>query len=150
MHIENRKRVKIIKRVFYIVSALIMITVLVFFLLDNWLVALILLGVFSLWFLYFHVADYHYIEYSDTDRKVLLRYYKAIKLGKPRYYSIEFPQEILLKYIFEDSVFGKMSDLTLLVKTSKGVAEYPTLSLSALSFSDRERLKTSLQQITGR
>jgi hypothetical protein len=64
--------------------------------------------------------------------KIVLRYYKAVSLGNPRFNEIEFPQTMLKKAFFENSVFGKLSDFTLVVKTKRGVAEYPSVSLSAV------------------
>ena len=106
-----------------------------------------MVGVFTLWFLYFQVSDYQYIEFSNENNKILLRYYKAVKFGKVEFSSIEFPQKMLQKAIFENSIFGKMSDLTLNVKTKRGVAEYPSVSLTAVSMEDRKKIKAILYQI---
>jgi len=150
MKINNKKKVTSIKRLFYLVSVFIAVAALILFLLDLTIYALACIGVFSLWFLYFHVADYHYIEFSDEENKVILRYYKAIKLGGTAYNSIEFPQEMLRNFSFDNSVFGKMSDLTILVDTSRGVAEYPSVSLSALPVDDRVKIKAALVEILSR
>jgi hypothetical protein len=48
---------------------------------------------------------------------------------------------------FDNSIFGKMSDLTLVVKTKRGIAEYPTVSLSAVKKSDRLNIASSLNQL---
>ncbi len=147
MKISNKKKVKSIKRLFYLVSVFIAIAALVLFLIDLTIYALASVGVFSMWYLYFHVADYHYIEFSDEENKIVLRYYKAIRLGGTAYHSIEFPQEMLKNFNFENSVFGKMSDVTLLVKTSRGFAEYPSVSLSALPVEDQAKIKAALVDI---
>jgi hypothetical protein len=42
-----------------------------------------------------------------------------------------------------------MSDLTLVVKTRRGIAEYPSVSLAALSFQERRQLQERLLQILG-
>jgi hypothetical protein len=47
---------------------------------------------------------------------------------------------MLRKVFFDNSIFGKMSDVTLVVKTKRGIAEYPSVSLSALSFEDRQKI----------
>jgi hypothetical protein len=120
---------------------------LIFFLIDLTALALINIGVFSLWYIYFLVADYHVIEYSDENNKVRLRFYKAISFGNPKFNEIEFLHHLLKNALFENSVFGKMSDLTLFVKTKRGVAEYPTVSLSALCKADRQKMANSIHNI---
>lgn len=150
MRINNKNRAVKFKRTFFLVSVFIAITSLLFFLfniLDLIGAAIISIGVFSLWYLYFHVADYQFIEFRNENGRVLLRYYKAVSFGRPRFNEIEFPQNMLRKVLFENSVFGKMSDLTLVVKTKRGVAEYPSVSLSAVHLHDRQKMAQSLNEL---
>jgi len=150
MRINNKDRAVKFKRTFFLVSVFIAIGALLFFLFDIFDiigVALFSIGVFSLWYLYFHVADYQFIEFKNENGRVVLRYYKAISFGRPRFNEIEFPQNMLRKVFFENSVFGKMSDLTLVVKTKRGVAEYPSVSLSGVKVEDRQKMAQSLNEI---
>jgi len=116
---------------------------------DLTIYALASVGVFALWFLFFQVIDYQYIEFSDENNKILLRYYKLIRFGKTEFNAIEFPQRILYNVSFENSVFGKMTDLTFIIKTRRGIAEYPSVSLTALPKEDRVRMKAILYNILG-
>jgi hypothetical protein len=150
MRINNKKRAVKFKRIFFLVSVLIAVTSVLFYLFDLFdktEAAIISIGVFSLWYLYFHVADYQFIEFRNENDKIVLRYYKAISFGNPRFNEIEFPQQMLRKAIFENSVFGKLSDVTLVVKTKRGVAEYPSVSLSAVKREDRQKISDSLNDI---
>ena len=150
MRIDNRKNATKFKRLFFIVSIIIALVALGLFLLDHTIYALACVGVFSLWYLYFHVADYHFIQYKDENNKVVLRYYKTIRFGKPAYSSIEFSKQLLHKAYFENSIFGKLSDVTLEIKTKRGIAEYPSVSLSAVPFEDRKKIEKSLNSILQR
>ena len=132
MIINNKKKIAALKRLFYLVSVIIALIALVLFLIDFTIYGILMVGVFALWFLYFQISDYQYIEFSDENNKILLRYYKAVKFGKAEFNSIEFPQKMLQNAIFENSIFGKMSDLSLNVKTKRGIAEYPSVSLTAV------------------
>jgi hypothetical protein len=147
MRINNRKRAVVVKRIFFLVSVVIAIAALLFFLFDLNALALISIGVFSVWYLYFHVADYQFIEFSDENNRIVLRYFKAVSLGSPRFNEIEFPQNMLRKVFFDNSIFGKMSDVTLVVKTKRGVADYPSVSLSAVNFEDRQKMAQSLNEL---
>jgi hypothetical protein len=150
MKITNRKAVRIRKRIFFSVSAIIALVTLALFLFDDHHIKGILgVGVFSIWYLYFHVADFQYIEFLDENDKITLRYYKAISFGKQSFSEIEFPQSLLKNAYFENSLFGKMSDLTFVVNTRRGVAEYPSVSLSAVPLKDRRRIQESINEIMG-
>lgn len=147
MRINNKTKATKLKRLFFLTSVAIAIVALILFLTDHTFPGLISVGVFSLWYLYFHVADYQFIEFHTENNNVVLRYFKAIRFGKTLFNSIEFPQQILKNAIFENSIFGKMSDLTLTVKTKKGIAEYPPVSLSAVKKSDRQKMADMLNEI---
>lgn len=147
MKISNRKRATKFKRIFFLGSVVMALAALLFFFLDMLGGALIAVGVFSLWYLYFHVADYQFIEFSTENDKIVLRYFKSISLGGVKFHEIEFPQKMLRKAIFENSMFGKMSDLTLVVKTKRGAAEYPTISLSAVDINDRRQMANVLNDL---
>lgn len=147
MQISNRNRAINYKRIFFLTSITIALAILALFLLDHDLLGIAGIGIFSLWYLFFHVADYQFIEFSDEDGKVLLRYFKAVSFGSKAYHSIEFPQAILQNAHFENSVFGKLSDLTLIVRTKRGIAEYPSISLSAVTFDDRMKIRACLYKI---
>ncbi|MBN1984669.1 MAG: hypothetical protein JW761_00130 [Prolixibacteraceae bacterium] len=149
MKIENKKRVIKLRKLFYMVSVFIAIAALVLFLFDFTIYGIAMVGIFALWFLYFQVADYHYIYFSNANNKILLRYYKAVRFGKGQYNSIEFPQYMLQNAYFENSMAGKMSDLTFVVKTKRGMAEYPSVSLTALSKDERRQMQEALNNILG-
>jgi hypothetical protein len=150
MKIDNKKSATRLKRLFYLVSVFIALCALaLFLLLDLTIYGIAVVAVFSLWYLFFHVADYQFIEYSDDNGKILLRYFRVVRFGKGEYNSIEFPQQLLQNAYFEHSVFGKMSDLTFIVKTKRGIAEYPSVSLSAVPRADRKKMQASLNKILG-
>lgn len=149
MKITNRKAASKRKKLFFLVSVFIALAALALFLFDYTLYALISVGIFSLWYLYFHVADFQYIEFIDENDKIILRYYKAVGFGKREFNAIEFPQKLLHNVHFENSLFGKLSDITFVITTKKGIAEYPSVSLSAVPFEDRLRIRESLHKLLG-
>lgn len=149
MEIKNKKKVVSLRRLFFLVSLVIALAALTLFLMDFTLYAIGVAGVFALWFLFFQVADYQYIEFSDANNKILLRYYKAVRFGKTEFNAIEFSQNLLHNAIFENSLFGKMSDLTLIILTRRGIAEYPSVSLTALSLDERKQMQSALHKILG-
>ena len=149
MTITNKRQTIFLRRLFFLMSLAIALAALALFLFDFTLYGIGLVGVFAVWFLFFQVADYQFIEYNDESDKVLLRYYKAVRFGKTNFNSIEFPKPMLYNVHFENSLFGKMTDLTLVVKTRRGIAEYPSVSLTALSKDERKNLQEALLRVMG-
>ena len=131
------------------VSVFLAVAVVVFFLLDLTMYGIIAIGAFAIWFLFFQVSDYNYIYFSDANNKILLRYYKAIRFGAGENNSIEFPQYMLKNAFFENSMAGKMTDITFIIKTKRGMAEYPSVSLTALPIKQREQMQRVLNAILG-
>ncbi len=147
MKLNNKKRAVKLKQIFFLVSVAFAVAALLFFLFDLFGLTLLSIGVFSIWYIYFHVADYQFIEFSDENNKIRLRFYKAISFGSPKFNEIEFSHQVLKNAFFDNSVFGKMSDLTLVVKTKRGVAEYPSVSLSAVAKADRQKMVNAINQL---
>jgi hypothetical protein len=147
MEINSKTRAVRFKRIFFITSVVFAVLALLFFLFNLMAPALITLGVFSIWYLYFHVADYQVIYFSTENNRVRLRYYRAISFGGPKYNEIEFQHSALKKAVFENSFFGRNSDVVLYIKTQRGVAEYPSVSLSSLKLEDRIKMAETLNSI---
>ena len=149
MKIENKSRIRKLRKLFFMGSVVIAVVALILFLSNLNIYGLATIGVFAIWFLFFQVSDYQYIYFSDENNKILLRYYKVIRFGNSEYSSIEFPQYMLQNAYFENSMAGKMSDLTFIVKTKRGMAEYPSVSLTALTKKERKEMQQALNNILG-
>lgn len=147
MVVTNKKKATILKRLFFLISLIMAVFVLVMFLADKNLVAILTVAGFVVWFFVFQLFDFQYIEYISENGKILFRYYPAIKFGKKDYSAIEIPWELLHDARFETTFFKLVIDLILVVKTKRGIAEYPSVSLSAVSLSDRQKIRENLNLI---
>ncbi len=150
MTIENSERIKHIKRLFYLISVLLVVSGAALLYLDQVGRALLAGGILIVWFLVFQAIDFQYIYFSTEEGKITLRYYPAVKFGRKDYQTIEFPSNLLHEYTIEKSLFGLVNDLTLLVKTKRGVAEYPSVSMAALSNSDQKNIEKMLRELLNR
>lgn len=112
--------------------------------------ALIAGGILIVWFLIFQAIDFQYIHFSSDAGKLTLRFYPAVKFGRKDYQTIEFATSLLHEYTIEKSFFGLVNDLTLLVKTKRGVAEYPSVSMAGLSKSDQLKIENTLKELLHR
>ena len=144
--IENKKRSKIIKLVF-LLGSIIALAAAVFIYFEMYKQGVILGGAFMFWLLAFQFADFQYIHFSLDNNRVVLRFYPIGKFGKKNYSSIEFPFEALHDAYIEKTMMGLFQDLVIVVKTKRGIAEYPAISLSALKKENIELILGSLQQL---
>jgi len=150
MIVDNSERIKHIKRLFYMISVLLLISGAALLYLDQTGRALVAFGILVVWFLVFQAIDFQYIHFSNEEGKLVIRFYPAVKFGRKDYQTIEFPSNLLHEYTIEKSMFGTVNDLTLLVKTKRGVAEYPSISMAALSKSDQLKIEQTLRGLLNR
>ncbi len=146
IEIENKKRSKIIKLIFLLGSVLALVAA-VFVYFEMYKQAVILGGAFMLWLLIFQFADFQYINFTVENKRVTLRYYPVGKFGKKEFSSIEFSFEALHNANVEKTMMGLFSDLVITVKTRRGIAEYPSVSLTALRKEDIHKINHTLQSL---
>ena len=147
MVVSNKKRATGLKRIFFLVGIAMAVFMLVMFLKDENLYAILTGAAFVIWFFIFQLFDFQYIEYISDNRKILLRYYPAIKFGKKDYNVIEFAHNMLYDARFETTLFGIVTDLMLVVKTKRGIAEYPSVSMAGVSSDDIKKIKENINGI---
>ena len=80
----------------------------------------------------------------------MLRYYSVVKFGRKDYNTIEFPVNTLVDYRLEKSFFGLVYDLILIIKTSRGIAEYPPVSMAALTLTEQQKIIQQLKTLLKR
>jgi hypothetical protein len=147
MVVTNKKKATVLKRIFFLTGLGMALFMLVMFLKDENLIAILTGAAFVVWFFIFQLFDFQYIEFRVENNKIILRYYPAIKLGKKEYSAIEFADQLLHDVEFEKTFFGLVTDLTLVVRTKRGIAEYPSVSLTAVSAEDRKKIREILYSI---
>jgi hypothetical protein len=144
---DNSKTIRLIKRIFYPGAIMMAIATLILIFTGKDLFALICGVVLIIWFLAFQTADFEYIQFVVEDNKIVLRYYQVIKFGRKDYQSIEFPVKTLHNFVIEKSLFGLVNDLTLVIKTRSGIAEYPSISLAAVKKADQLIIEQTLKEL---
>lgn len=145
MEFSNQKRVKQIKRTFNLVGIAIVLIGLAFLWLKNDTMVLITVGVFAVYVGISVYANLCYVYFSTENGKVLIRYYPVISLLKREYDSIEFTHQALVNFQIERSL--GFADLDIVIRTKRGIAEYPTISLAALSKAEIEQIRSALLEI---
>lgn len=106
---------------------------------------MITIGVFAVYVGVSVFANLCYVYFSTNNGKVLIRYYPIISIFKKGYESIEFSHTMLVGFQIEKAL--GFSDLQIAIKTKRGLAEYPTISLAAISKSEIEQIRAALSEI---
>lgn len=145
MEISNQKRSRLIKRGFFLIAVLLLLPILFFVWKEMDLVALINGGVFLLFIIGFQFMGLNYIHYQSDGEVLQIRYYPIISFFGKEYSSIEFNKKRLFKAVVERSFL--FHELHLEIKTREGIAEYPEVSLAALSSTDIEAIRDDLSKM---
>ncbi len=106
---------------------------------------LITAGVFILFVIFSQFASFCYVNFNTGNGKVTIRYYPIISIIKKEYEAIEFPQQALVNFKMENAM--GFTDLQIVIRTRRGIAEYPPISLSALTKTEIEQISTALTEI---
>lgn len=142
---SNQKRVKKIKLTFNVIGIIIVLVGLTFLWMKMDTAVLITAGVFILYVGASLYPNLCYVYFSTDNDKVVIRYYPVISFLKKEYEAIEFPQSTLADYRIEDAM--GFADLDVVIRTKRGVAEYPTVSLAALNKAEIEQIRQTLEEI---
>lgn len=145
MEVSNQKRSRKIKKVFNLGVVLLLVTILFFVWKEMDLAALINAGVLVLFIFGFQFVDLKYIHYKSDGEILQIHYYPIISFFGKEYSSIEFNKRALYRAEVKKSFL--FQDLHLEVRTKRGVAEYPSLSLAAMSENDIQAIRNDLASI---
>jgi hypothetical protein len=145
MEISNQKRSKNIKRTFNLTGIIIVLVGLVFLGLKQDTAVLITAGVFAVYVGIAQFANLCYVYFNTNNGKVIIRYYPVISILKKEYESIEFTHSSLVNFQIEKAM--GFADLTIVIKTKRGIAEYPSISLAAMSKAEINQINSELSEI---
>ncbi len=145
MEFSNQKRSKRIKRAFNIFGLLIVVAGLIFFWLKKDIALMITIGIFIVYVGISVYANLCFVSFSTNNGKVVIKYYPIISILKKEYEAIEFSHQSLVDFQIEQAL--GFADLTIAIKTKRGIAEYPTISLAALSKAEIGQIRLALEEI---
>lgn len=133
---------------FNITGIIIVMVGLAFLWLKKDTLVLISAGAFAVYVGISQFANLCYVYFNTNNGKVLIRYYPVISFFKKEYDSIEFAHQALFHFQIE-KVMG-FADLQIAIKTKRGIAEYPSISLAAMSKAEIEQIRAALTEIIGK
>jgi len=150
MIIDNTKRISWIRKGFYLGAAIFALLSLTFFLLHHDIAGFIFAAAIIVWFFIFQSVDFRFVHFETGNSRIIVRYAQAVRFGSKEHKIIEFPERTLQDFRFEKSVMGLVYDLVLVVKTKRGSAEYPPVSLAAVNKTDRNHIEEYLRTLLNR
>lgn len=103
----------------------------------------------SVIYIIYNIISYHinfsYFSFRDDQESLMFRFVSMRPLDNNKK-AIKMSKRDFAGFKFEKSFFGYKENLILSIKTKKGIANYPPISLSALSQKHKSTLKQSLNQ----
>ena len=145
MEISNQKRSKQIKQYFNAIGIAIVLIGLTSLWMKKDTLMLLTAGVFIVYIVFFQFANLCYVYFNSNNGKILIRYYPIVSLMKKEYESIEFMHKALVNFEIEKAM--GFTDITIVIRTKRGIAEYPSFSLSGLSKTQINQIRTELSEI---
>jgi hypothetical protein len=114
--------------------------------LDNTLLAIFFAGAYVIYAFYESFRNYNYIYYNDDSDRIILRFFSTGVFTKTKN-SIEIPKKEFSGYKLNSFFMRYRENIVLFRKTSKGVAKYPAVSITALSNDQRSSMLGALNRL---
>ncbi|MDA3955065.1 MAG: hypothetical protein PF485_15585 [Bacteroidales bacterium] len=111
---------------------------------SSYVVAITILYVMYILFVY--TLNYNFFSYNDDGSKLIFRFV-SLRAFDNKKRAIEINKKDFAGYKIKISFFNLRQDLVVKIKTKKGIANYPPISLTALSLKHKKMLKNSLNQM---
>ena len=144
MDFSNAQLVKKLRIVFLVLGSSWLFTVSVLIFLSFFTGAVIMAGLFLLTILFIAILNFHYIRISVVKEKLTLRYYSIFAVDR-MFKLIEFPVNQLRRVDIRSYFFGLKYEVRLTVRVKMGIADYPWVSLSGISRTQRIQLIKALK-----
>jgi uncharacterized membrane protein YbhN (UPF0104 family) len=114
--------------------------------LDNNQLAVTMIIVYIVYALFRSLRQFNYIYFNDESDKIVLRYFSP-SLFTSKKNSIEIPRKEFAGYTLQSFFMGYREKLILQRRTPKGIASYPPVSITALSYKEKHDLLLSLEKL---
>lgn len=156
MELGNYKKTIEIKMRKFIIAMICML-IIVFALMTEWFnfwegsdihIAIITVSLYILYYLFDYFVDYHYFYYSDSDNKLVFRFY-TLRFTQKVNKAIEIPKSSFAGYEIIYKAGKLKSFLIVHQKFEKKNLKYPGINISLLSKSEKNKLINSLNKYAG-
>ncbi len=145
MELSNKKRTVLIKRTFSIGMLSLIVIAGIFFWFDIRLWGFITIAIIATAFTALQFFQINYIDYNSDGEKISLRYHATTSISGGSYEQIEFEKKHLWMAKVERATL--IADLTIAIRTPRGIMEYPDVSLVGLTSIEIKLLEDDLKKV---
>jgi len=92
-----------------------------------------------------YYINYNYFSFRDDSENLMFRFVSMRPFDSAKK-AVQIKITDFAGYKFEKSFFGLKENIILRIKTKKGIANFPPISISALSEKHKQMLKQALNQ----
>jgi len=113
---------------------------------SNNLLAIFIATAYVIYIMYESFRNYNYMYFNDESDKIVLRYF-APNMFTTKKNSIEIPKREFSGYTIQSFFMGYREQIILKRRTSKGIASYPPVSITALTVDEKNNLLITLEKL---
>jgi hypothetical protein len=113
---------------------------------DNSLLAVFIAAAYIIYMVYESFRNYNYLYFNDESDKLVLRFFTP-NFFTSKKNSIEIPKREFAGYTLQSFFMGYREKIILMRRTSKGIASYPSVSLTALNNNEKNNLLLTLEKL---
>lgn len=146
MDFSNKGKVKRLRIILLVIGICCLLAMAFFIFVEMFTELAILAGSFLVVALVVALLNFQFVRITSANNKLIVRYYSIFSVDR-LFQIFEFPVEVLRDVEVRKSFFGLKWKMRFTVRVKKGLADYPWVSLSAISFRDRERLVMELRKL---
>jgi len=146
MDFNNSKWVKNLRIIFLVLGLIWLLTVSVLIFFGIFTSAVILAGLFLVAMLFVAIFNFHYVRIVVEKEKVVVRYYSIFAVDR-MFRMFEFPVKQLRKVERRNYLLGLKCEIRFTVRVTRGLADYPWISLSAMPPGVRSKLVKVLNNL---
>ncbi len=146
MDFTNKKWVKRLRIAFLISGVTWLLTVGILILLGLFGASVILAGIFLVVIALIAAINFQFVRIMANQEKLIVRYYSIFAVDRV-YRMVEFPVSMLRKVEIRQYLLGLKLEVRFTVRVKKGLADYPWVCLSAMSFRERKVLVGALRNL---
>lgn len=146
MDFSNKNGVKKLRIVLLILGICWLMVMVVLIFLEMFTGLAILAGLFLVIALSIALLDFQYVKVAVVNNKLIVRYYSVFSVDRI-FQVIEFPVDRLRNVEVNKYFFGLKWNLKLTIRVQKGLADYPSVSLSGIPLRQRSQLVMELMKL---
>ena len=146
MDFSNKGGVKRLRIILLVIGICWLLAMAFFIFMEMFTALAILAGSFLVVALMITLLNFQFVRITLANNKLIVRYYSIFSVDR-LFQMFEFPVEVLRDVEVRKYFFGLKWKMRFTVRVKKGLADYPWVSLSAVSFRERSKLVRELRKL---